>query len=158
MIRSYEGKILTAGGKIAAGDGCCCGNCTFCDGSTDNFDVDISGLANTGDGFNCGDCDGLYTIPTGLASCQWELDDPPGECHLNNIEVFVDFSGGVYSIAVRLIFACPFASNVIIYRKDLGTSKPACTSIDEVLDFVSDTPSGGGCCDGSTATVRVTSA
>lgn len=124
-----------------------------------DVDVTIANMANDGSGI-CELCDlinGMWTCtgPTAISGgCQWGYSDASIV-----IVVAVYLSAGTYYLDVTVNWSLHcivppiFPSRQIIFRDNLGASKPDCLGLDGSVAFDS---INGDKCDTSTATCSVT--
>jgi len=149
-IQLYGGKILTADGKVASHEDCCCCGCT-CENCLDTapccFKVVIADMAEG----TCGDCADLnktYYLPQISGTpCTWKLTDvcTPFACDPTEMTLEVLLDGSDYKIRVTL--------GEHIWEKNYGEDKPDCCSL--VAEALTHTTSGGDC-DSSSATCAIT--
>lgn len=126
----------------------------------DNLTVAISGIEGDGGLFGgpCDVLDGTYLLPfEGGVSCQWGTPHGQDPCNFSqpmSISAFLQLDGSDY---VLYVFIATFSSSSgMQFKKNFGTTPPDCTAWVDV-DIPYDQSFGSNCCDGTNATMEVTS-
>ena len=156
-------KILFVDGKIALDSDCCCGDCDNCSGAFTGIKVTASftnGTCTSCSGFNISniECpagtDACCGYGTGCSSCDDTVVDFSGDCRGSTYDhcyTYVSWALVVDNQATPHYWMIIDMGTVYdtgdipyeIYTKDLGTSKPDCTSTTiETATKVTDCSSG----------------
>jgi hypothetical protein len=139
---------------------CCCYktvDCDFCtDGWPTNWTVEIAGYTSAScDGGNCTDLNATYVVndetTTDTNECR-TAENFNGPCNYNNLFVYINKSGLDYILNVDY----GGAPTLEIWQKNLGTTKPDCTTFSGEVCTITGTASGSCSAVAGSSTATVT--